>query len=131
MKRNETTIKKVVAGKNGKMTLEKLARMMAQGFENTKEELRQEFRQGQAKLEQGQAKLEQGQEESNRRLLALEQGQEGLRQEVSSLKEEQKEINRIVKSTERKQIGILISLDETVHRSEFKKLEHRVEMLES
>lgn len=124
MKKNETTIKKVVAGKNGKMTLEKLARMMAQGFENTKEELRQEFRQGQSKLEQRQSKLEQGQAE-------IKQEVEGIKEEVSSIKEDQKDNTRRLISIERKLSGTLLSLDETVHRNEFSKLEHRVEALES
>lgn len=110
MKKAEAKIKKVAVGKNGKMTLEKLARMMVQGFENTKEELRQEFRQGQAEIKHE---------------------VEGIKEEMSSVKEDQKEIKRAVQSLDRKQSGTILSLDETVHRSEFKKLEHRVEMLES
>jgi uncharacterized protein YlxW (UPF0749 family) len=78
----------------------------------------------------GQEEMRKGQEELRQGQVKLEQGQEGLRQEVSSLKEEQKEINRTVKSYEKKQAGMLLSLDETVHRSEFDRLARRVEVLE-
>lgn len=56
---------------------------------------------------------------------------EGIKEEVSSVKEEQKDNTRRLVSIERKLTGTQISLDETVHRHEFKKLEHRVEALES
>jgi polyhydroxyalkanoate synthesis regulator phasin len=62
---------------------------------------------------------------------SLAGGVSSLKGEVSSLKEEQKETNRRLGSIERKQLGILLSLDETVHRSEFEELTHRVEALES
>lgn len=68
--------------------------------------------------------LEQGQ-------VRLEQGQEEIKQEVSSLKTDHKDTNQRVVSIERKLVGTQISLDETVHRAEFKKLERRVEALES
>jgi multidrug resistance efflux pump len=95
---------------------EMLARLMVNGFE----QLRQEFKQGQEELrqefKQGQAKLEGGQEE--------------MKEEISSLKEEQKVQGRQITSIERKLEGTLLSLDETVHRSEFTGLAHRVEVLE-
>jgi predicted nucleic acid-binding Zn-ribbon protein len=120
---------KNITVKKEKVTLETLARMMARGFETmvTKEEFDRRvssLEQGQNSLKQGQAKLEQGQ-------VRLEQGQEETRQEIAAVKEEQKDTNRRVISIERKLSGTQISLDETVHRREFNKLEHRVEALES
>lgn len=112
MKKNEIKTKRKEPKKE-KMTLEKLARMMAQGFEQMSAEFRSEIN----SLKHGQVNLE--------------QGQEGLRQEVASLKEDHKDTNRRVVSIERKLSGTLISLDETVHSSEFDKLKHRVEVLES
>jgi hypothetical protein len=53
-----------------------------------------------------------------------------IRGELSSIKEEQKETNRRLFSIERKQTGIVLSLDETVHRSEFEVVVRRVEALE-
>lgn len=49
---------------------------------------------------------------------------------LSSLEYEQKETNRRLDSIERKQIGILESLDETVHRKEFQALVCRVDAIE-
>ncbi len=54
----------------------------------------------------------------------------GVKEEVSSVKEEQKIQGRQIASIERKLGGTLLSLDETVHRSEFNELAHRVEVLE-
>jgi hypothetical protein len=90
-----------------------LARLMVQGFERItgdfkqgQEELRQEFRQG------------------------FEELRDEFRTEFSAVKEEQKETNRHMAFMERKQEGTRISMDETVHKSEFIKLERRVEILE-
>lgn len=123
-------MKKGEPKKNEKVTLEKLASLIEKlavftvnGFE--------ELRQGQAKLEQRQEKLEQRQEKLEQRQEKLEQGQGGLREEIAFLKEEQKETNRCLRLIERKQVGTLTSLDETVHRNEFNKLARRVEALEA
>jgi len=107
------TIKKKIKKESG---IEMLARMMVQGFEKMGAEI--------SSLQQGQNSLQQGQAE-------LKQEVEGIKQEMSAVKEDQKEISRTVKSIERKQEGTLVSLDETVHRSEFNKLARRVEILES
>ena len=53
-----------------------------------------------------------------------------IKQRVSSIEEEQKETNRRLASIEKKQIGTVLSLDETVHRSEFEVVVRRVEVLE-
>lgn len=49
---------------------------------------------------------------------------------LRSLERGQSEIYNRLDSMERKQDGMALSLDETVHRSEFVKLVHRVEVLE-
>jgi len=49
---------------------------------------------------------------------------------LDNLTSEQKETNRRLDSLEKKQMGTLLSLDETVHRNEFEKLSRRVEVLE-
>ncbi len=85
---------------------EKMTEVFKQGQEELKHELRQEFRHG------------------------LEELRNEFRTEISSVKEEQKETNRHLVSIERKQEGTLLSMDETVHKSEFMKLERRVETLE-
>jgi len=43
---------------------------------------------------------------------------------------EQSETNRRLTSIEKKQMGTILSLDETVHRNEFNKVVQRVEVLE-
>lgn len=107
---------------------EMLARIMVNGFEEikrtmaTKEEL--------AEVKQDLVLVKQGQEEMKEELALVKQGQEEMKEEISSLKEEQKETNRTVKSYEKKQAGMLLSLDETVHRSEFDGLVRRVRVLE-
>lgn len=89
--------------KNKKETpTDMLARLMVQGFER----MTMEFKQGQEEL------------------------RSEFRDEISSVKEEQKETNRHLVSMERKQEGTRISMGETVHKSEFTKLERRVEVLE-
>ena len=125
MKKKET-VKKETKTKEGKMTLEKLARMMAQGFEKVREEMvsKDEFKTEVILLKQGQAKLEKGQEE-------IKEEVEGIKEELASVKEDQKDNTRRLISIERKLAGTLISLDETVHRSEFNKLARRVEVLEA
>jgi multidrug resistance efflux pump len=86
---------------------EMLARLMLSGFEEIKRTMA-----------------------TKEELAAVKRGQEEMKEEISSLKEEQKETNRTVKSYEKKQAGMLLSLDETVHRSEFDGLVRRVEVLE-
>ena len=50
--------------------------------------------------------------------------------DITDLKRGQAETNRRLDSIEKKQSGMLESLDETVHQSEFRKLVQRVEVLE-
>ncbi|MBI2120258.1 MAG: hypothetical protein HYT94_01380 [Parcubacteria group bacterium] len=59
----------------------------------------------------------------------LKTGQEEIKKELSSVKEDQKDHTRRLVSIERKLTGTLISLDETVHGNEFKKLERRVNLI--
>lgn len=55
---------------------------------------------------------------------------EGINTQLSSINNEQRETNRRLDIIERKQVGMLSNLDETVYRSEFKVLIKRVESLE-
>lgn len=50
--------------------------------------------------------------------------------DITDLKRGQTETHRRLDSIEKKQTGMLESLDETVHQSEFRKLVQRVEVLE-
>ncbi|HCC05856.1 TPA: hypothetical protein DEP94_00605 [Candidatus Nomurabacteria bacterium] len=50
--------------------------------------------------------------------------------QLSSINNEQRETNRRLDIIERKQVGMLSNLDETVYRSEFKVLIKRVDLLE-
>ena len=51
--------------------------------------------------------------------------------QLTTLEKGQSEIHHRLDSIEKKQIGMLESLDETVHQSEFRKLVQRVEALEN
>ncbi|MCX6788059.1 MAG: hypothetical protein NT108_02775 [Candidatus Kaiserbacteria bacterium] len=55
---------------------------------------------------------------------------DGMSDQIISLERGQSETHRRLDSIERKQIGMLESIDETVHRSEFVQLVRRVEFLE-
>ncbi len=66
----------------------------------------------------------------DKRLNSLEAGQSSIVQEVLALNRAQEETNRRLTSIERKQTGILSSLDETVTRSEFRVLANKVAVLE-
>lgn len=55
---------------------------------------------------------------------------DGMNDQIISLERGQAETHRRLDSIERKQIGMLESIDETVHRSEFVQLVRRVEFLE-
>lgn len=50
--------------------------------------------------------------------------------DITSLQKGQSETHRRLDSIEKKQDGMLESIDETVHQSEFRKLVERVEVLE-
>lgn len=54
----------------------------------------------------------------------------GIKDRLLSLEKGQTDIYRSLDAMEKKQSGTLISLDETVPRREFIKLEHRVKVLE-
>jgi len=54
----------------------------------------------------------------------------GVKDMLLSLEKGQTETNRRLDSIEKKQSGMLASLDETVHQDEFRRLTRRVEVLE-
>lgn len=55
---------------------------------------------------------------------------EEMNTDITSLQKGQSETHRRLDAIEKKQDGMLESLDETVHQSEFRKLVERVEVLE-
>jgi DNA anti-recombination protein RmuC len=85
-----------------------LARQIADGFG----EVKSQFGEVYTRLDAIDVRLD----EVDGRLISLEKGQT--------------ETHRRLDSIEKKQIGMLESLDETVHQSEFRKLVQRVEVLE-
>lgn len=85
-----------------------LARQMAEGFGDMKAG----FKDVNTRLDVIDVRLD----EADDRLVSLEKGQA--------------ETHRRLDSIEKKQTGMLESLDETVHQSEFRKLVQRVEVLE-
>lgn len=64
------------------------------------------------------------------RLDGMDARLDGMSGQIVSLERGQAETHRRLDSIERKQIGMLESIDETVHRSEFTQLVQRVELLE-
>jgi len=98
---------------------EMLARMLVNGFEKIDER----FEKIDERFEKMEEKIEQVKEEMNNRF-------EDVEIRLTSINLEQKETNRRLDTMERHQKGMLDSLDETVHRNEFARLEKRVEVLE-
>ena len=101
------------------MTLEKLGGLMenlatftVNGFEKIDE-----------RFEKMEEKIEQVKEEMNNRF-------EDVEIRLTNINLEQKETNHRLDTMERHQKGMLESLDETVHRNEFSRLEKRVKVLE-
>jgi len=64
------------------------------------------------------------------RLDAIDARLDGIDGRLLSLEKGQAETHRRLDSIEKKQVGMLESIDETVHKSEFIKLVRRVEVLE-
>ena len=87
---------------------EMLARLMADGFG----EMRNGFKEVNTRLDVVDVRLD----EMSGQLTVLEKGQTEIRQRLESI--------------DKKQVGMLESLDETVHQSDFRKLVQRVEVLE-
>jgi len=120
---------KIPKTKNKESGIDMLARMMKQGFDRVDKRFDGVDKRldGVDKrldsLKKGQKSLEAGQK-------SLEAGQNSLVQEVLVLNQAQEETNRRLTSIERKQMGILSSLYETVTRKEFQVLVSKVAVLE-
>ena len=106
---------KIPKTKNKESGIDMLARMMKQGFDRVDKR----FDGVDKRLDS----LKKGQK-------SLEAGQNSLVQEVLVLNQAQEETNRRLTSIERKQMGILSSLYETVTRKEFQVLVSKVAVLE-
>lgn len=109
MKEKVAKIKKKESG------IDMLARMMKQGFDGVDKRL--------DGVDKRLGSLEE-------RMGSVEDGQSSLVQEVIALNRAQDETNRRLTSIERKQSGILESLDNTVTKREFQVLANRVAVLE-
>lgn len=96
-------MKKVLAKKETDTEL--LARSMAKGFGEMKTNIDKRFDFVDARLDE-------------------------MNSDITSLQKGQSETHRRLDIIDRKQTGMLNSLDETVHQSEFRKLVERVEVLE-
>ncbi|PIQ35752.1 MAG: hypothetical protein COW60_02395, partial [Candidatus Yonathbacteria bacterium CG17_big_fil_post_rev_8_21_14_2_50_43_9] len=105
---------KIPKTKNKESGIDMLARMMKQGFDRVDKRFDGVDKRLDS-LKKGQKSLEAGQK-------SLEAGQNSLVQEVLVLNQAQEETNRRLTSIERKQMGILSSLYETVTRKEFQVL---------
>ena len=101
------------------MTIEDLAMITQQGFIGMEQRMDKRFE----KLESDVLSIKED-------VSSLKEDVSSLKEDVSSLKEGQKETNRRLASLERKQMGTLLSLDETITRKEFESVVHRVEILE-
>ena len=131
-------MKKEVKKKIKKETdTEILSRLIVNGFEDVNKHFGQidkRFEQVDKRFEQVDKRFEQVDQRFEQMDQKFEQiGSEisFVKQKVFSIEEEQKETNRRLASLERKQIGTVLSLDETVHRNEFNEIVHRVEKLEN
>lgn len=106
---------KTVKTKDKDSGIDMLARLMKQGFDRMDDG----FAQGDKRFEKVEG-----------RLGSLKEDMSHIKKEVVALNLAQDETNRRLTSIERKQTGILSSLDETVIRSEFALLANKVAMLE-
>ncbi len=101
---------------------EMLARLMVHGFDC----MDKRFEQVDKRFEQVDKRLD----KIDERLGGVEERVGSLGQEVVSLHLAQDETNRRLTAIERKQSGLLESIDETVHKKEFDILVSRVRILE-
>ncbi len=106
--------------------IEMLARLVAGGFEKMEREfssVKQEISFVKKELFSVKEEVSSIKEEMNIRF-------EDVEIRLTNINLEQKETNRRLDTMERHQKGMLESLDETVHRNEFSRLEKRVKALE-
>ena len=119
MKKETKTTKK-------ESNIEMLARLVADGFEKMEREfssVKQELSFVQEEVSSVKQEVSSLKEEMNIRF-------EDVEIRLTNINLEQKETNRRLDTIERHQKGMLESLDETVHRNEFARLEKRVKALE-
>jgi predicted nucleic acid-binding Zn-ribbon protein len=123
-------VKKITPKANEKESdIEMLARIVQDGFirvESHFEQVDKRFEQMDKRFEQVDKRFEQ----MDKR---FEQGDikfEGIQHQIASIHHELKDHTVRLERIERKQLGMLVSIDENIHRSEFKNLASRVEVLE-
>ena len=103
--------------------IEMLARLVADGFEKNEENFKQ--------LKQEISSVKQDISSVKQEIITINDRLDGIDSRLANIGTEQVETNRRLSSLERKQLGTILSLDETVHRNEFARLEKRVEALEN
>jgi septal ring factor EnvC (AmiA/AmiB activator) len=128
-KRQHNMKANAIETKNKESGIDMLARMMKQGFDRVDKRFDgiDKRLDGVDKRLDGVDKRLGSLEDGQR---SLEDGQRSLVQEVIALNRAQDETNIRLTSIERKQTGILSSLDDTVTRSEFRLLANKVAVLE-
>ncbi len=114
--KKETKINKEETG------IEMVARLVVDGFEKVE----QKFSLMNSRLDGIDSRLD----GIDSRLDGIDSRLDGIDSRIANLTSEQAETNRRLSSLEKKQMGTLLSLDETVHRNEFNKVVRRVEALE-
>ncbi|MCK9351894.1 MAG: hypothetical protein WCT49_05825 [Candidatus Paceibacterota bacterium] len=113
---------------NKEIDIEMLARMMAKGFAEIKEQMTDMNTGLQGQINSMQTQLTVVHEDLQYQIDAL---QSEMRTGFEGNRAEHREINKHLESLDRKQIGALESLDETVLKSEFDELADRVVVLET
>jgi predicted nucleic acid-binding Zn-ribbon protein len=109
---------------------EMLARLVVNGFEKIRGEIKETETRIKEELKKEISLVKEEVSSVKEDVSSIKEEVSSIKQRVSSIEEEQKETNRRLASIERKQVGTTLSLDETVHRSEFDGIVHRVEALE-
>lgn len=102
--------------------LETLSRLVASGFGN----MEKRFDKVDGRLDRVEGRLD----KVEGRLDKVENQLERVDSRLRRVETEQTETNRLLESFERKQSGLLLSVDEGVHHAEFEKLVKRVDTLE-
>jgi predicted nucleic acid-binding Zn-ribbon protein len=113
-------VKKITPKANEKESdIEMLARMVQDGFTMMNDRF--------AKIED---RMEGKFAQIDKRFEQIDIRFEGIQHQISGIHHELKDHTVRLERIERKQAGMLVSIDENVHRSEFKNLASRVEALE-
>jgi len=109
---------------------EMLARMMMNGFEKIDERFEKMEERLTQEISSVKQEISSVKQEMNNRFEEVDAHFDEIDARLTNINIEQKETNHRLDSIEKKQLGTILSLDETVHRNEFNRLTKRVEVLE-